>query len=146
MAALMGALVALAVVGGFLALDRTTLHWYAEKPVPTAVPTRIPPPTPSGPTHTASEIMQAVYVQRPRWCNTVADEDRQYFIETNRGPIWDQPRRTWILLCSFTALAVDDSGFTISNCLEVDDVTLELRRGRGSNTLRGDQGITLEDC
>jgi hypothetical protein len=28
---LAGALLALVVVGGFMALDRTTLHWYAEK-------------------------------------------------------------------------------------------------------------------
>ena len=33
-AALAGALVALVAVGGFLALDRTTLHWYVEDATP----------------------------------------------------------------------------------------------------------------
>ncbi len=34
---LTGAFLALLIVGGFLALDRTSLHWYAEEDVPDAL-------------------------------------------------------------------------------------------------------------
>lgn len=40
MTVLAGVLITLAVVGGFLALDRSVLHWYVE-----TVPTPVPPPT-----------------------------------------------------------------------------------------------------
>ena len=52
--ALAGALLALAIVGGFMALDRTVLHWYAAAsqelpptPTPTATGTPTPAPTPT---------------------------------------------------------------------------------------------------
>jgi hypothetical protein len=118
--------VALGLVGAFMAIDRTTLHWYVPEPSSVAVPTVAPTADDSTrpPVHTAPEIVRAVKdvgwgadedgcVSPPRWFPKG--------IPQNGGGFG--PPRYWAVHC-FTPTR---PGFqpNAGLCLGVNDVTLE---------------------
>ena len=103
--ALAGALVALAVVGGFMALDRTVLHWYAAAseevrptPTPTATGTPTPAPTPT-PVHAnfsefdVLELVQSDLAGRP-----FPGETRFVICLTAN---YRSGNKTWIVRCGY---------------------------------------------
>ena len=85
-AALAGARVALVAVGGFLALDRTTLHWYAEADAPVGL------------TATEAEAYAIRYIH---------SEEESYagFIDGNWLPdceARDRSQAGWLVSCGLT--------------------------------------------
>ncbi len=132
MTALAGALISLAVVSGFLAIDRTVLHWYFETaPTPAPFPTRDlnVPPTPSGgPSRTALEVSQAVETQIPGWCTS-------FFAQTLRSsPRWGESSKVWNLGCALLP-SIGSSQQPRVSCYRIDDLTLEITLGQSGVSL-----------
>ncbi len=107
----------LAVVGGFMALDKTVLHVYApedSKHEPTSVPLR------AGPSRTAAEIDLAVQEQEILFCE-LAGFDLDFVARGDTR--WDEAASVWILPCMFRATPEDD---LVTACILVNDGTLEV--------------------
>ncbi len=97
--ALIGAQVALAVVGGFMALDKTTFHWYAESSGDSERdPVRSSPTTEARPAFTRADVMSLAKEQIAR---------RPFPAGTNwmwcTGASYRSGNRMWVLTCEFRA-------------------------------------------
>ena len=84
-AALAGAFVALLIVGGFLALDRTTLHWYAEEGAATGL------------TATAAEAYAISYVRDDTSAARWIEDGWQPNCEAS-----DRSQGEWMVACGMT--------------------------------------------
>ena len=115
-------IVTLAVVGGFMALDKTVLHVYSPEDSQSERVVLLPTPVPTqaGPSRTAEEIDLAVEEQEVLFCE-LAEFDLDFVA---RGLTrWDGARSVWILPCLFRVTPEDDY---VTGCLLVDDRTLEV--------------------
>ncbi|MCH8066056.1 MAG: hypothetical protein IIC90_09565 [Chloroflexi bacterium] len=118
----MAIVVTLAVVGGFMALDKTVLHVYSPEDSQSGLvaPAPTPIPTQTGPSRTAEEVDIAVEEQEVLFCE-LAEFDLDFVA---RGLTrWDGARSVWILPCLFRVTPEDDY---VTGCLLVDDRTLEV--------------------
>ncbi len=120
--ALAAVIVALAVVGGFMALDKTVLHVYAPEDADSdqvaVLPT--PVPTQAGPSRTAAEIDLAVQEQEVLFCEEAGFE--LDFVARGQTR-WDNARSVWILPCLFRVTPEDDY---VTGCILVNNGTLEV--------------------
>ena len=92
--ALVVALVLLLVVGGFMALDRTVLHWYSEESSKEAMVTE--------PSFLAGEVKDIVrdHIRRSDY-NPYSPAHRNRTIACVRAEI--RPNRVWVVTCEFRA-------------------------------------------
>ena len=95
LAAVAGVLVALAIVGGFMAIDRTVVHWYMEsgQTAPTPGPTRL-----AGPAFTQRDVVRLVqqYVARVYYEHSPRCE-----ADFRRG------NRMWVVTCYLYVAPID---------------------------------------
>lgn len=117
--ALAGALIALVIVGGFLALDGTVLHWYVEsdEPIPTPVPTRL-----AGPVFLASDVLNLTRAQVEE--ADVFPSDTRW-VSCVRATYWSG-NGVWVVECEFRVNRTDDPEVTRSYTF--DDRTGNLLR------------------
>ena len=110
-------IVTLAVVGVFMALDKTVLHVYVPEDSQSE-PTSVSAQTDQS--RTAEEIDLAFEEQEVLFCE-LAEFELDFVA---RGETrWDEARSVWILPCLFRVTPEDDFA---TGCLLVDDGTLEV--------------------
>lgn len=110
--ALAGAFAALVIVGVFMALDQTTLHWYATTSQAT-VPTPVPTPAPtqeSEPAFSESEVLSLTRTQI-EGRDPLPSAPPHYWVPVHCTEARYESRRgLWLVTCEYTAYDLDPSG------------------------------------
>ncbi len=127
LAALTGALLVAVLIGGFIALDKTTLHWYAEsaKAAPTATPVPVAPPVTAGftsadairLTQNAVSSRSLAFPQGTNWMRCLTAEFRS-------------ANRKWVVTCGFYANKDDATAAVVKTYL-FDDQSGQVDLGPG---------------
>ena len=117
---LAGVFLTLAIVGGFLALDRTALHWYAEsdETAPTPVPTRL-----AGPAFRASDVLNLTTSQVAEAGNFPSGTSWVRCV----GADFRQGNRFWVVACEFRVNR-DDANPEATKSFSFDDRTGKIVR------------------